>query len=53
MMTGILKPDSGTIQINGKDIEKEPVEAKQMIGYMADNPDMFLRLTGIEYIHLI
>lgn len=24
-----------------------------MIGYMADNPDMFLRLTGIEYIHLI
>lgn len=53
MMTGILKPDSGTIKINGKDIEKEAVEAKQMIGYMADNPDMFLRLTGIEYIHLI
>ena len=24
-----------------------------MIGYMADSPDMFLRLTGIEYVHLL
>ena len=53
MMTGILKPDSGKILINDKDIVKDAVEAKQMIGYMADSPDMFLRLTGIEYIHLI
>ncbi len=53
MMTGILKPDTGKILINDKDIVKEPVEAKEMIGYMADSPDMFLRLTGIEYLHLI
>ena len=53
MMTGILKPDSGKIIINGKDIVKDAVETKQMIGYMSDSPDMFLRLTGIEYIHLI
>ncbi len=53
MMTGILKPDSGKIQINGHDIVKDPIIAKQMIGYMADSPDMFLRLTGIEYIHLL
>lgn len=53
MMTGILKPDKGKITINGKDIVKDAVEAKQMIGYMADSPDMFLRLTGIEYLHLI
>ena len=53
MMTGVLKPDKGTILINGKDIVKEPIEAKKQIGYMADNPDMFLRLTGIEYIHFL
>lgn len=53
MMTGILKPDTGRITINGKDIVKDAVLAKQMIGYMADSPDMFLRLTGIEYIHLL
>ncbi len=53
MMTGILRPDEGIITINGYDIVKEAIEAKQLIGYMADNPDMFLRLTGIEYIHLL
>ena len=53
MMTGILKPDSGRILINGHDIVKDAVKAKQLIGYMADSPDMFLRLTGIEYIHLL
>ena len=53
MMTGVLKPDSGTIKINGFDILKQPIEAKQIIGYMADSPDMFLRLTGIEYINLL
>ncbi len=53
MMTGILKPDKGSIVINGKDIVKDPIETKQMIGYMSDSPDMFLRLTGIEYLHLI
>ena len=53
MMTGILKPDSGIITINGYDIEKEPLKAKYDIGYITDNPDMFLRLTGIEFINFI
>jgi len=53
MMTGILKPDSGKILINGHDIVKDAVSAKKLIGYIADSPDMFLRLTGIEYIHLL
>ena len=53
MMTGILRPDSGTIKINGNDIQKEPLNAKQDIGYIADSPDMFLRLKGIEFMNLI
>lgn len=53
MMTGVLTPDKGKIKINNHDIVKEPLEAKQNIGYMSDSPDMFLRLTGIEYINLI
>ncbi len=53
MMTGILKPDKGTITINGLDIQKDPIEAKLDIGYITDNPDMFLRLTGIEFINFI
>ena len=53
MMTGILKPDCGTILINNHDIQKTPLNAKQEIGYIADSPDMFLRLKGIEFMNLI
>ncbi len=53
MMTGILKPDSGNIFINEFDMQKQPLQAKQVIGYIADSPDMFLRLKGIEFMNLI
>lgn len=53
MMTGILKPDCGSIRINDFDMQKEPLKAKQVIGYIADSPDMFLRLKGIEFMNLI
>ena len=53
MLTGILKADSGDIFINEYDIKKEALKAKQEIGYIADSPDMFLRLKGIEFINLI
>lgn len=53
MLTGILEPDCGRIHINKYDISKNPLKAKQEIGYIADSPDMFLRLKGIEFINLI
>lgn len=53
MITGILKPDGGSIKINGIDIVKEPVEAKQHIGFVPDNPEIFNRLTGMEYLNFI
>ena len=53
MLTGILKPVSGTATINGFDIVKEPLKAKSSIAYVADNPDILLQLKGIEYINFI
>lgn len=53
MMTGILKPDSGSIFINDFDMQADPLKAKQVIGYIADSPDMFLRLKGLEFMNLI
>ncbi|MBQ8132219.1 MAG: ABC transporter ATP-binding protein [Bacilli bacterium] len=53
MMTGIIRPDKGSIRINGYDIVKDGLKAKQIIGYISDSPDMFLRLTGIEFINFI
>ena len=53
MLTGIIKPDNGEIHIGEYDIRKEGLKAKENIGYIADNPDMFLRLKGIEFLNLI
>ncbi|MED3077584.1 ABC transporter ATP-binding protein [Bacillus wiedmannii] len=53
MITGIHGVDKGTITINGKDIMKNPMEAKKTYGYVPDSPDMFLRLKGIEYLNFM
>lgn len=53
MLTGILMPTKGRALINGHDISREPIQAKQSMGYIADNPDIFLRLTGLEYVNFI
>lgn len=53
MITGILKPDSGSIKINGIDIQMNPLKAKEQFGFVPDSPDMFLRLKGIEYLNFM
>lgn len=54
MITGILNPDNGgDILIDGKSIIKEPLEAKKRFGFVPDNPDIFLKLKGIEYLNFL
>ena len=53
MITGILNIDEGDIKIDGNSIRKSPIEAKKLFGYVPDNPDMFLKLKGIEYLNFI
>ena len=53
MITGILGIDEGDIFIDGKSITKDPLEAKRAFGLIPDNPDMFLKLKGIEYLNFI
>ncbi len=53
MITGITKPDSGTITINGINVAENALEAKRQFGFVPDSPDMFLRLKGIEYLNFM
>ena len=53
MLTGIIKTDVGKITVNGFNVRKDPIKAKESIGYIADSPDMFLRLKGTEFLDLI
>lgn len=53
MITGILEADEGSININGYDIKKNNLDAKKQFGFVPDNPNMFLRLKGIEYLNFM
>lgn len=52
-ITGILRPTAGTIRINGSDIEKEPVTAKQQFAYIPDTVHPYDLLTVTEHLHFI
>ena len=53
MITGVIKIDEGDILIDGKSIIKEPLSAKNRFGFVPDSPDVFEKLTGIEYLNFI
>ena len=53
MMGGIIEPTSGSILIGGIDIKKDPVAAKQIIGFVPDRPFLYEKLTGMEFLKFI
>lgn len=53
MIVGLLNPDEGNILIHGTDIRKNALEAKKSIGYVPDNPNLYERLTGTEYLNFM
>lgn len=53
MITGVLKSTNGDILINNIDINKNSIEAKKQFGFVPDSPDIFLKLSGIEYLNFI
>ncbi len=53
MITALLKPSSGTILVDGRDIQKDPIEAKRRIGYIPDTPYLYEKLSGREFLRFI
>ncbi len=50
---GLVKPDLGGLKVYGVDVEKNPVEARRMIGYVPEAPRLYEFLTGIEYLDFV
>jgi len=50
MATGLLRPDAGVARIHGVDVWAQPVEAKKLIGNLADGVRLFDRLTGEQLV---
>lgn len=53
MICGILSPTSGDVLLNNHSISKDDINAKKQFGYVPDSPDVFLKLTGFEYLNFI
>ncbi|MGP4108572.1 ABC transporter ATP-binding protein [Virgibacillus sp. L01] len=53
MLTGLLEPTSGSAYINDVDIWKTPIEAKKKIAYVPDQPNLYPKLTGWDYLEFI
>ncbi|MHA1936873.1 MAG: ABC transporter ATP-binding protein [Candidatus Thorarchaeota archaeon] len=50
VMTGIIKPSGGEVSVGGFDIQKSPIQAKDLIGYIPEKPTCYPSLTVREYI---
>jgi ABC-2 type transport system ATP-binding protein len=53
LIAGLLHPDDGDVIINGIDIRTNPIEAKSRIGYIPDEPFIYHKLTGREFINFV
>ena len=53
MLCGLLKPTRGSIRIGDVDLQRMPLKAKSMMGYLPENPLIYDKLTGAETLELI
>ena len=53
IMTGCLSPTDGTVKIGGFDILEQPEAAKKLIGYLPEQPPLYLNETPWEYLTFV
>ena len=53
IMTGCLASTEGTVRIDGYDIYEEPAQAKARIGYLPEQPPLYLDMTPLEYLAFV
>ena len=53
MVAGLLKPDSGSASILGHDITTAPMQAKQLLAFLPDDPLLYGKLRPLEYLEFV
>ncbi len=53
LLTGLLRPTTGKIEIAGYDIQTHPVDAKRLLAYIPDEPYLYEKLTGREFLNFV
>jgi ABC-2 type transport system ATP-binding protein len=50
MIAGLIRPSSGSIEIDGHDIVQSPIAAKAVTSFIPDRPYLYDKLTGFEFL---
>ena len=53
ILTGMIKPDSGSARVAGYDVVKDALEVKRRIGYVPESAALYESLTAREYLELV
>ena len=53
MIVGLLRPTEGTVKVAGHDVQQEPLAVKRAVGYLAQTPLLYERLTGREFLRFL
>jgi len=50
IICGIIAPSSGSVRLNGIDLHQQPLQAKAALGYLPEQPPLYLDMTIAEYL---
>lgn len=53
VLTGLVRPTSGHATVGGHDVQRSPLAAKQLLGYVPDHPFLYEKLTGREFMRFV
>lgn len=53
MIIGLLRPTRGTVSVAGHDVKQEPLAVKRAVGYLAQTPLLYDKLTGREFLRFL
>jgi len=53
MVVGLLRPDAGTIEVEGIDALADPIAAKRQMAWVSDEPMIYDKLTPLEYLEFV
>jgi ABC-2 type transport system ATP-binding protein len=53
MILGLLKADSGNLNVYGINVSNNPWDVKKIVGYVPESPRLYDFLTGLEYLDFI
>jgi ABC-2 type transport system ATP-binding protein len=53
ILTGLVAPTSGRARLGGFDVVRQPLAAKRILGYVPDEPNVYQKLTAVEFLDFV